>query len=182
MSNRINADRDNWKNWTLQDIEFILIQASCYSLSLVLNKMLNKPENLSNLDVWNKVAGCDIRKAGICHGHVYAFTYFKKALEQDSNVKNREVITNLCMLFGASSIIKYATPIIEGGFITPDQISALRNFKELLLERLRPHLISITDAFYIPEQFIQSALIHGDPYEVLYIIFRIISAWLAKIV
>jgi predicted MFS family arabinose efflux permease len=65
----------------------------------------------------------------MCHGHVYAFTYFRKALEQDSSVNNREVILNLCMLFGASSVIKYATPIIEGGFITPDQISALRNFK-----------------------------------------------------
>jgi hypothetical protein len=43
MSTRINADRDNWKNWTLNDIEFVLTQAACYSISLVLNKMLNKP-------------------------------------------------------------------------------------------------------------------------------------------
>lgn len=71
------------------------------------------------MDVWNKVAGIDIKKAAVCHGHLYAFTYFKKAIENDTSATNREVIKNLCMLFGASNIIKYATPIIEGGFITP---------------------------------------------------------------
>jgi len=133
MSTLINADRDNWKNWTIEDIEHVLTQAACYSLSLVLDKMLNKDENVSNLDVWNKIAGCDIRKAAMCHGHVYTFSSFKRALEKGPSITNREILKNLCMLFGASSIIKYATPIIEGGFITPDQISALRNFKELLL-------------------------------------------------
>ena len=68
------------------------------------------------------------------------------------------------MLFGTSLILKYSLPIIEGGFITPDQISALRNFKEILLDHLRPHVVNILDAFMIPDQFINSALMHGDPY------------------
>lgn len=63
-------------------------------------------------------------------------------------------------------ILKYSLPIIEGGFITPGQIAALRNFKELLLEYIRPHAANILDSFMIPDQFITSALMQGDPYEV----------------
>ena len=113
----------------------------------------------------------------INHGHLYIFSYFKKALENDGSVNNREVIKNLCMLFGTSIILKNSLPIIEGGFITPDQISALKNFKELLLEHIRPHIISILDSFMIPENFINSALIHGDPYDVPIYQFRTIWSW-----
>jgi hypothetical protein len=71
------------------------------------------------------------------------------------------------MLFGAGAILEHSAPIIEGGFITPGQLSALRNFKELLLEYLRPHMVTIMDAFLIPEKTMQSGLTHGDPYQVL---------------
>ena len=57
MGERIKEDRDNWKNWTIDDIEMILAQSACYNLSLVTDKMMNKPEGVSNLDVWNKHAG-----------------------------------------------------------------------------------------------------------------------------
>ena len=57
MGERIKEDRDNWKNWTIDDLEMILAQSACYNLSLVTDKMMNKPEGVSNLDVWNKHAG-----------------------------------------------------------------------------------------------------------------------------
>ena len=81
------------------------------------------------------------------------------------------------MLFGANVILKFSLPIIEGGFITPDQIAALKNFKELLLEYVRPHAANIIDSFMIPDQFISSALMHGDPYEVKMLQFRTIWSW-----
>lgn len=91
--------------------------------------MLNKPEGLSNLDVWNKVAGCDIKRAAICHGYLYIFNYFKKALEKDTSTTNREVIKNLCMLFGVSVLLKNSAPLIEGSFVAPEQLSALSRLK-----------------------------------------------------
>ena len=57
MGERIKEDRDNWKNWTIDDLEMLLAQAACYNLSLVTDRMMNKPEGVSNLDVWNKHAG-----------------------------------------------------------------------------------------------------------------------------
>jgi hypothetical protein len=45
----------------------------------------------------------------------------------------------------------------------------LSRLKEILLENLRPHIVAITDAFLIPEQFIQSGFTKGNPYQVLQI-------------
>lgn len=80
LEKRIDQSRHDWKTWTIEDVNTLLIQSACYALSQVTEKMLNKPEGLSNLDVWNKIAGCDIKRAAICHGYLYIFNYFKKAL------------------------------------------------------------------------------------------------------
>jgi hypothetical protein len=129
MEKRISSDLFDWKKWTIDDIHTLLVQSACYSLSLVTEKMMNKPEGVSSLDVWNKFAGCDIKRAAICHGYLYMFALFKKAVEKDTNVTNRELIQNLCMLFGADALLKNSAPIIEGGFVQPEHLSALRRFK-----------------------------------------------------
>jgi hypothetical protein len=106
-----------------------MAQASCYTLSLVAEKMMNKPEGLSSLDVWNKTAGCEIKRAAMFHAIFYTFNCFKNAVEKDDSQINKEVIKNLCLLFGVSSLLKNSGPIIEGGFITPDQICAMMRVK-----------------------------------------------------
>lgn len=80
MEKRISADLSDWKKWTMDDIYTLLIQAACYSLSLVTEKMLNKSDEVSSLDVWNKTAGCDIKRSAISHGYLYMFSLFKKAV------------------------------------------------------------------------------------------------------
>ena len=84
---------------------------------------------MSSVDVWNKVAGCEIKRAAISHALFYTFSYFEKAVLIDSCETNREVVTNLCLLFGTTVVLKNISPIIEGGFIKPEQISALSRFK-----------------------------------------------------
>ena len=166
LESRVNADRNNWKNWNIEDIGMLLSQATCYNLSLVTEKMLNKAEGVSNLDVWNKVVGSEIKKTAFYHSLLYVFNNFRKALDKDTSIYNKAVSTNLCLLFGINSILKYSGPIIEGGFITPEQLESLANFKEVLLEKLRPHVARIVDSFLLPKSLIQSALTQGDPYEV----------------
>jgi len=60
---------------------------------------------------------------------MYTYSYFKKSMENDKSVANHETSKNLCLLFGASSVLKNISPIIEGGFIKPEQISALSRLK-----------------------------------------------------
>lgn len=37
-----------------------------------------------------------------------------------------------------------------------------------MLKKLRPNLIGMVDAFGVPDRFIRSALISGNPYDVIY--------------
>jgi len=40
---------------------------------------MNKPEGMSSLDIWNKVAGCEIKRAAVSHALFYTYNYFKRA-------------------------------------------------------------------------------------------------------
>lgn len=91
--------------------------------------MMNKPEGYSNLDVWNKVAESEIKRAAMSHANFFTFDYFKRAYEHDKSIVNRPVIKNLCMLFGVVTVLKNCSPIIEGGFILPGHITGLSRLK-----------------------------------------------------
>lgn len=58
MEKRLDENRRDWKKWNAEDLHTLLAQASCYSLGIIGEKMMNKPEGMSSVDVWNKVAGC----------------------------------------------------------------------------------------------------------------------------
>lgn len=72
------------------------------------------------------------------------------------------------MLFGIGAVTSQTivSPILEGGFLTSEQMSSLCELKEHLLAKLRPNFIGILDGFGIPDKYYRSALIRGNPYEV----------------
>lgn len=166
---RVDADRSDWSKWTLKDIRTLLAQSVYHCINLVTEKMLNKPEGLSDLDVWNKVAGVEIKRTGMAHSLFYTFENFKNAVERDSNPKNKEILTDLCLLFGAHTILNSSPAIVEGGFIQPAHLTSLLRLKEELLDKLRTQLIGLLDSFVLPENIIRSALTTGDPYQVSFI-------------
>jgi len=49
--------------------------------------------------------------------------------------------------------------------------------KENILNKLRPQLVGLLDSFLMPEHLIRSALAHGDPYQVIFNLYRIILSW-----
>lgn len=61
-------------------------------------------------------------------------------------------------------VINFGSPIIEGGYITPEQVEIFGQIKEAKLLKIRPILIGIVDGFGIPDKYIRSALISGNPY------------------
>lgn len=68
-------------------------------------------------------------------------------------------------MFGVNFLLSHLNPAAEGGFITSAQTRSLFDLKEVLLKKLRPDLIGIVDGFGIPDKYIRSALISGNPYE-----------------
>ena len=47
-----------------------------------------------------------------------------------------------------------------------EQVDSLHDLKKDLIKKLRPDLIGLVDGFGIPDKYIRSALITGNPYEV----------------
>jgi hypothetical protein len=60
------------------------------------------------------------------------------------------------LLFGANFILTKGTAVIQGGFLSRDQVRSLHELKEVLLPKLRPVVIGIIDGFGIPEKYIRS--------------------------
>lgn len=70
-------------------------------------------------------------------------------------------------------MLGHLLPAAEGGFISSSQTRSLFDLKEVLLKKLRPDLMGIVDGFGFPDKYIRSALISGNPYEVIDFLFRI---------
>lgn len=63
-------------------------------------------------------------------------------------------------------LLNSSVSLIENGQIRFEQMESLREQKQSLLEKLRPATIGLVDGFGIPDKYIRSALIKGNPYEV----------------
>lgn len=63
-------------------MRILLAQNVCYLVSKVTEKMINKAEGESELDVWNGAAGIDIKRVGLAHSIYYTFDTFREAVFQ----------------------------------------------------------------------------------------------------
>ena len=127
---------------------------------------MSKDEGISALDVWNKHAGSRLKELGMYHGIYYLYNSFKEAVDLQKDEKIKSIVSDLCLLFGANMILGNSGPIIEGGYITTEQLRSLNELKQSILTKIRPVLIGIVDSFGIPDKYVHSALIYGNPYEV----------------
>ena len=100
------------------------------------------------------------------HAAYYTFNGFKEAINHEKDERVKEIASQLCLLYGSNLILTYASPLIEGEYIANHHIGSISKLKEVMLKKLRPNLIGIVDGFGIPDRFVRSALISGNPYEV----------------
>lgn len=69
----------------MEDIRVIFAQAVCYLLSVVTDKMMNKDEAMSVMEVWNFDAGVRLKQLAMMHSVYYIFNSMREAvlLEKD---------------------------------------------------------------------------------------------------
>lgn len=159
---------DDPLKWSEDDLRVLMAQGVCYLMSVVNEKFLTKEEGVSDEELWNKHGGVRLQELAIMHSVYYTYNCFREVIVMEKCERVREVVVQLCKLYGVNQILTHSNPIIEGGFLTQPQIATLSELKEILLKTLRPHLIGLVDAFGIPEKFIRSALAKGNPYEVFF--------------
>ena len=129
---------------------------------------MSKPEDITNEKMLNEHAGLRLQQMAVMHSIYYTFNSFKEAINHEKDERIKEIATQLCLLYGSNLILIHSFPLIEGEYISNHHIGSLSKLKEHLLKKLRPNLIGLVDSFGIPDRFIRSALISGNPYEVNY--------------
>lgn len=75
---------------------------------------MSKSEDISNEEVLNKHAGVRLQNLAILHAAYYTFDGFKEAIFHEKDEKIKEIMTQLCFLYGTNLLLKYSSPIIEG--------------------------------------------------------------------
>jgi len=64
------------------------------------------------LDVWNTIAGIEIKRAGVAHAVFYTYEKFRVAVETNKYTINKPILTDLCLLFGANIILGNSVPAV----------------------------------------------------------------------
>ncbi len=154
----------------MENIRMLLAQAVCGMITKVTGKMMNKPPGMSDSEVTNYMAGMNLHELGIMHAAYYTYNCFKEAVERERNEKCKEVLTEVCILYGIEQVMRFSHSLIEGEFITPHGFSDLSDRKEQIFKFLRPNIIGLIDSFAIPEKFLTNALVSGNPYEVTFLL------------
>lgn len=100
------------------------------------------------------------------HGIYYTVDTFLTAIDNEQNLEIKATLTDLCQLFAINQVLRLAEPIVEGGFVCPVKFSQLQGEKEILLKKLRPLTAGLLDSFGIPDKYLRSELVNGNPYQV----------------
>lgn len=69
--------KQNPVRWNMENIRMLLAQAVCGMITKVTAKMMNKPQQLSDSDVTNYMAGMNLHELGIMHAAYYTYNCFK---------------------------------------------------------------------------------------------------------
>lgn len=155
---------DDPSKWSTDDLRVVLAQGVCYVMSVVNEKFLTKEEGVSDEELWNMHGGVRLQELAIMHSVYFTYNCFHEAIILERSEEVREVVLQVCKLYGVNQILTHSGPIIEGGFLTHSQLADLIKLNAMLLKSLRSNLIGLVDSFAIPEKFIRSALAKGNPY------------------
>jgi hypothetical protein len=117
------------------------------------------------MDIVNFKVGLRLQQLAQLHGVHFMIDEFIQAITKEKNQSIKPLIVELGKLFAIGQIQRLAEPIIEGGFICPMKWSMLYTDKEAALKAIRPHIAVLLDSFGIPDKYLLSEVVSGNPYE-----------------
>ncbi len=118
------------------------------------------------MDIINYKVGSRLQQLAQLHGVYFTVNAFVEAIEKEQTYEIKPVITDLCKLFAFGQIGRLSEAIIESGFICPVKFGLISEEKEKIYHRVRPSLVGLLDSFAIPDKYIRSELVRGNPYNV----------------
>src|ERR671932_149493 len=113
-------------------------------------------------DVFNDVQDHVLRTAQ-AHIDRIVLEAFVAGIERTTDVDARALLERVCDLYALTTIEADRAWFLEHGRLTPTRSKALTTTVNALLKDLRPHMVTLVDAFDIPEDWKGAAILREEP-------------------
>ena len=113
-------------------------------------------------DVFNDVQDHVLRTAQ-AHIDRIVLEAFVAGIERTTDVDARALLERVCDLYALTTIEADRAWFLEHGRLTPNRSKALTATVNTLLKDLRPHMVTLVDAFAIPEDWKGAAILREEP-------------------
>ncbi|MEV0898809.1 acyl-CoA dehydrogenase [Actinoplanes sp. NPDC049802] len=88
---------------------------------------------------------------------------FVAGIERTGDDAARELLGKVCDLYALTTIEEHKAWLMEHGRLTPARSKAVTAVANDLLRDLRPHMRALVDAFAVPEEWLNAAILREEP-------------------
>lgn len=153
------------------DIETVLDLVksnAAYMVYVAGSSLMKGVKSLGFKDGWDKKAGLSLIEAARAHIIQFTFRAFLTRINSEVQCpKLKQVLLNLCCLYGVDQILKYPQGVIESSYLEGKQLTMLRERREQLYELIRPYALGLIEGFRYTDNSLKTAIgtYDGKAYE-----------------
>ncbi|CAL9420343.1 hypothetical protein SUDANB105_01830 [Streptomyces sp. enrichment culture] len=112
---------------------------------------------------WNATSGAALEMVS-AHARLQAADALLAAAGRARNARARFLLENVSRLFLLEQLRQYTGDLLAAALMTPQQVVALHIAADGVVADLAPHLMTLVDAFDLPEEFLSRIPIAGPDY------------------
>ncbi|MGY1762751.1 acyl-CoA dehydrogenase [Geodermatophilus sp. SYSU D00779] len=151
-----------WQLKMLEDREKHLLESAIRRLRRGAEAASSPARPVRPFDVFNDVQDHVLRTAQ-AHIDRIVLEAFVAGIERTTDVDARALLQRVCDLYALTTIEADRAWFLEHGRLTPNRSKALTTTVNALLKDLRPHMVTLVDAFAIPEDWKGAAILREEP-------------------
>ncbi|WP_327257913.1 acyl-CoA dehydrogenase family protein [Streptomyces sp. NBC_01244] len=112
---------------------------------------------------WNESSGAALEMVS-AHAGRMAADAFLEAAEQATDPATRKLLTNLCWLFLLQQLRQHTGDLLAEQRLTVQHVLGLHQTIDAVLAELAPHMMTLVDAFDLPDEFLAEVPIANADY------------------
>jgi acyl-CoA oxidase len=113
-------------------------------------------------DIFNEVQD-HVLAAATAHIDRITLEAFVAGIERADDPEARELLSKVCDLYALTTIEADRAWFLEHGRLTPARSKAVTAVVNDLLRELRPHMRTLVDAFAVPDEWLNAAILREEP-------------------
>lgn len=102
---------------------------------------------------WNETSGAALEMVSL-HARLQAADALRAAAARTTHARARFLLENLCRLFLLDQLREHTGDLLAAGLMSAEHVTSLHGTTESVVGALSPHLMTLVDAFHIPEEYL----------------------------